>query len=178
MWPVDRASQVRRNTLLLAVAQGSLLVAVQGVLTVGNLAVVDLTGRDSAAGLLFALFLLSAAVGALVFGRYMDRAGRRSGLVAGYGLVAVGAWPARPRLPPALHSACWRRPFRTARAPARRSSDGARWPTCTHRSSGDGPSASCSRRGRWERWGARSWSRGSAAWPIGPDGTPSWPRGS
>ena len=87
---MDRASQVRRNTLLLAVAQCSLLVAVQGILTVGNLAIVDLTGRDSAAGLLFALFLLSAAAGALLFGRYMDRAGRRPGLVAGYGLVAVG----------------------------------------------------------------------------------------
>ena len=40
---MDRASQVRRNTLLLALAQCSLLVSVQGILTVGNLAIVDLT---------------------------------------------------------------------------------------------------------------------------------------
>ncbi|HWO69516.1 MAG TPA: MFS transporter [Actinomycetota bacterium] len=87
----DRAALVRRNTLLLALAQAALLVVTQGILTVGTVAAVDLTGREGAGGLLFAIALGSAAVGAPVFGAMMDRRGRRPGLLAGYGLLALGS---------------------------------------------------------------------------------------
>lgn len=105
-------------------AQCSLLVAVQGILTVGNLAVVDLTERDSSAGLLFALFLLSVAAGAQVFGRFMDRAGRRPGLVVGHGLVAVGGLAGAASVGSALGVLVSAVPY--GAGTGRRSSDGAR----------------------------------------------------
>jgi MFS family permease len=87
----ERAALVRRNTILLALAQVALLVVTQGILTVGTVAAVDLTGREGAGGLLLAIALGGAAVGAPLFGRVMDRRGRRPGLLAGYGLLTLGA---------------------------------------------------------------------------------------
>ncbi|MEX0755786.1 MAG: MFS transporter [Actinomycetota bacterium] len=86
----DRARLVRRTTVLLAVAQGLLYATLPILLAVGSLAAEDFTGRATAAGVLAATYFASAAVGAFVIGRWMDRAGRRRGLMLGYALVAVG----------------------------------------------------------------------------------------
>lgn len=89
-----RAALVRRNTVLLIVAQGALL-AVSGIFfTLAVVAIVDLSGRERWAGVLLALFNLAAAVSALLVGRLMDRVGRRPGLAIGhllYGLAGLAA---------------------------------------------------------------------------------------
>ncbi len=89
MATVDRARAVRRNTILLAAAQGLIQVAFPVMLVVGSVAAVDLTGRDSAAGILVAVYFVAAAAGAFGIGRAMDRLGRRPGLVGAY--LFVGA---------------------------------------------------------------------------------------
>lgn len=100
-----RAAAVRRNTLLLALAQGFVQVSFPVMLVVGGVAAADLTGRDGATGVVWALYFTSAAIGALVFGRAMDRFGRRPGLVASYlllgaagiacaGAIAIGSYMA------------------------------------------------------------------------------------
>jgi len=62
---LERERLVRRNTLLLAAAQGLIQVAFPVMLVVGSVAAVDLTGRDSAAGVLFALYFVAAAAAAV-----------------------------------------------------------------------------------------------------------------
>ncbi len=84
---VQRRRQVRRNTALLVVAQGFVQSAFPVVLVVGSVAIAELSGRESASGFLYALYFTSAAVGGLLVGRWMDRRGRRPGLVLGYLLV-------------------------------------------------------------------------------------------
>lgn len=83
----DRRRLVRRNTLFLIVAQGFVQTAFPVVLVVGSVAVAELSGRESATGFLYALYFGAAATGGLLVGRWMDRVGRRPGLVAGYLLV-------------------------------------------------------------------------------------------
>jgi MFS family permease len=88
---MDVARAVHRNTLLLAIAQGFLYSTLPFLLAVGSVAVVDLSGRKAAVGVLAASYFASAAVGALIIGRWMDRVGRKPGLAVGYIAIAVGA---------------------------------------------------------------------------------------
>jgi MFS family permease len=88
---MDVQRAVRRNTLLLAIAQGFLYSTLPFLLAVGSVAVVDLSGRKAAVGVLAASYFASAAVGALIVGRWMDRVGRKPGLAVGYVAIAVGA---------------------------------------------------------------------------------------
>jgi MFS family permease len=88
---MDLQRAVRRNTLLLAIAQGFLYSTLPFLLAVGSVAVVDLSGRRAAVGVLAASYFASAAVGALIVGRWMDRVGRKPGLAVGYIAIAVGA---------------------------------------------------------------------------------------
>lgn len=84
-----RRPLVRRNTLLLVLAQGLAQVAFPVLLVVGSVEIADLAGRDAATGYLNAVYFLAAAGGAAAIGRAMDRVGRRPGLLASYGLLAL-----------------------------------------------------------------------------------------
>jgi MFS family permease len=85
----ERDRLVRRNTVLLAFAQGFVQMSFPVMLVIGGPASRDITGRDYTAGLLWAVYFVSAAVGAAVLGRWMDRVGRRPGLLFAYVLVAI-----------------------------------------------------------------------------------------
>jgi MFS family permease len=85
----ERERLVRRNTILLACCQGLAAITFPVLLIVGSVAIVEISDRDSSAGVLNGLYFLSAAGGALLFGRAMDRFGRRPGLIAGYLLLAA-----------------------------------------------------------------------------------------
>ena len=87
--PGERALLVRRNTILLACCQGLAAITFPVLLIVGSVAVVELTGRDSSAGVMNGVYFLSAAGGAFLFGRAMDRLGRRVGLLASYLLLSA-----------------------------------------------------------------------------------------
>ncbi len=86
---MDTVVAIRRNTRLLAVAQGFAQLSFPVLLVVGGVAAADLSGREGAAGLIWAVYFLAAAVGALRIGRWMDRVGRRPGLLLSYGLLAA-----------------------------------------------------------------------------------------
>jgi MFS family permease len=81
---VDRDRQVRRNTARLALGQGLVATTFSVLLIVGSVAAADMTGRDSAVGVMNGSYFVAAAAGALVFGRGMDRFGRRPGLAVAY----------------------------------------------------------------------------------------------
>jgi MFS family permease len=89
--PAERDRLVRRNTLLLAFAQGFVQTTFPVMLVIGGLAASRLTGREGAAGLLWGLYFLAAAAGAALIGRWMDRVGRRPGLILAYVLVGGAA---------------------------------------------------------------------------------------
>lgn len=86
-----REALVRRNTILLGLAQAALW----GVLAIwvasSPLDVAELAGQRYWAGIAVAVYTLSAAAGALFGGRAMDRVGRRPGLVAGYALLLASS---------------------------------------------------------------------------------------
>jgi MFS family permease len=86
----DRLRLVRRNTGLLAAAQVALWGAIGAVAAFGPISIFELTGRESIAAVLFGAYSLSVAAGARISGRFMDRAGRRPGLTAGYVVLGVG----------------------------------------------------------------------------------------
>jgi MFS family permease len=86
---MDRDRLVRRNAIRLAVAQGFVQMSFPVLLVIGGPAASHLAGRRGASGLLWAIYFLAAAGGAFVIGRWMDRAGRRPGLLLSYALVAV-----------------------------------------------------------------------------------------
>ena len=88
--PVDeRRRFVSRNTVLLAIAQGLATMTFPVLLIVGSVAAVDITGRDGAVGVINGSYFVAAAAGAVLFGRWMDRTGRRPGLAASYLLLAT-----------------------------------------------------------------------------------------
>ena len=89
--PGDRDRLVRRNTILLAFAQGFVQTSFPVMLVIGGPASARLTGREGAAGLLWGLYFLAAAGGAALIGRWMDRVGRRPGLILSYALVGGAA---------------------------------------------------------------------------------------
>lgn len=89
--PAERDRLVRRNTILLAFAQGFVQTTFPVMLVIGGPAASRLTGRDGAAGLLWGLYFLAAAAGAVLIGRWMDRVGRRPGLILSYLLVGVAS---------------------------------------------------------------------------------------
>lgn len=89
--PGERDRLVRRNTILLAFAQGFVQTSFPVMLVIGGPASTRLTGRDGAAGLLWGLYFLAAAGGAALIGRWMDRVGRRPGLILSYALVGGAA---------------------------------------------------------------------------------------
>ncbi len=93
MRAVEREAAVRRNTRLLALAQAFVQISFPVMLVVGGVAAADITGRDGASGTIWGLYFGSAAVGAWVIGRAMDRFGRRPGLLVSYaavGLAGIG----------------------------------------------------------------------------------------
>jgi MFS family permease len=85
----EREQQVRRNTVLLAVAQGFVQMSFPVLLVIGGPAARDLTGREVSAGILWGVYFLSAATGAALIGRWMDRVGRRPGLLLAYASVGL-----------------------------------------------------------------------------------------
>lgn len=89
--PGQRNRLVRHNTILLAFAQGFVQTSFPVMLVIGGPASARLTGREGAAGLLWGLYFLAAAGGAAVIGRWMDRVGRRPGLILSYALVGGAA---------------------------------------------------------------------------------------
>jgi MFS family permease len=90
--PIDSARDdaVRRNTVLLAVAQGLTYASAPVLIAVGVVAAAELGDREAAAGLLIAVYFVCAALGAFVVGRWMDRVGRRPGLFVGHVLIGLG----------------------------------------------------------------------------------------
>lgn len=86
----DRSRMVRRNTGLLATAQVALWGALGALAAFGPISVFELSHRESMAAVLFGGYYLAAAAGARLGGRFMDRAGRRPGLAAGYLILALG----------------------------------------------------------------------------------------
>ena len=75
---------------LLAASFGLAWVAVAMVAAPGPAALVTLSGRDSDAGLFFALYAVGGAAGGALIGRAMDRWGRKRPLVAAHLLTALG----------------------------------------------------------------------------------------
>jgi len=88
----ERARLVRRNTILLACCQGLAAITFPVLLIIGSVAIVEISGRDSSAGVMNGVYFLSAAGGAFVFGRAMDRLGRRAGLLAAYLLLGAAGF--------------------------------------------------------------------------------------
>jgi MFS family permease len=83
---------VQRRTV--GVLSGGVALAGLGVtvgVTVGGLLARDVAGTDTAAGLGQTAGVLGAAVIAVPLARISDRAGRRTGLAAGYAVAVVGA---------------------------------------------------------------------------------------
>jgi MFS family permease len=87
----ERDRLIRRNTTLLAFAQGFVQTTFPVMLVIGGPAASRISGRDGAAGFLWAAYFLAAAAGAALIGRWMDRVGRRPGLLLSYVLVGGAA---------------------------------------------------------------------------------------
>lgn len=82
---------IRRNTWLLFVAQAMLGTGLAMAAQLGSLIIYSLTHSKSLAGLPTALHYVAIASIAYPAGRFMDRRGRRPGLIIGYVIAGVGA---------------------------------------------------------------------------------------
>lgn len=80
---------MRRNTIRLSVAQGLAMMAFPVLLVIGGPAASDLAGMRGASGIVWGVYFVAAAGGAVAIGRWMDRVGRRPGLVLAYLLILV-----------------------------------------------------------------------------------------
>jgi len=87
---MDRGSAVRRNTALLAAAQGFAQLTFPVLLVAGTVAATELSGRQGASGLVWAVYFGFAAVAAPVIGRWMDRVGRRPGILFALAMTVLG----------------------------------------------------------------------------------------
>jgi MFS family permease len=83
--------EIRRNTWLLFAAQALMSSGLSMAAQLGSLIVYALTQSKSLAGLPMALHYVAIASIAYPAGRFMDRRGRRPGLVLGYVIAGVGA---------------------------------------------------------------------------------------
>jgi MFS family permease len=82
---------VWRNTLLLFLAQASLSTGLSAGAQLGSLIVFRLSGTAALAGVPTAITALTVAVVGYPAGRFMDRRGRRPGLILGFAVGALGA---------------------------------------------------------------------------------------
>lgn len=82
-----REALVRRNTILLGVAQAALWGVLAIWVATSPNHVRELAGDRYWAGIAVAVYTLAAAAGALLGGRLMDRSGRKPGLSGGYALM-------------------------------------------------------------------------------------------
>lgn len=81
----------RRNSLILAIVLGFAWAGRQLLPTFGGMIAVQLTGARGLGGAMFALLMLSTAIGAWQAGKWMDRVGRRPVLVTAFAVAPVGA---------------------------------------------------------------------------------------
>lgn len=86
---VGRDRAVRRNTSLLAIALAFFQAAFPVFLVVGGPVAKDMTGRSGSIGILSMIYFASGALSAVLIGRWMDRAGRRPGLLFAAGALAL-----------------------------------------------------------------------------------------
>ena len=86
-----REALVRRNTILLGLAQAALWGVLAIWVATSPNDVRELAGERYWAGIAVAVYTLAAAAGALLGGRLMDRVGRRPGLAGGYSLMFAAA---------------------------------------------------------------------------------------
>src|SRR3990170_991859 len=82
---------IKRNTVLLAIAQMAGWLAIQMLSTLGSIVAFRLTADERWAGIPLTLATLSAALVAPRAGRLMDSAGRRPVLQAGQAALALGS---------------------------------------------------------------------------------------
>jgi MFS family permease len=87
----DLQKIARRITRTLFFSQVNVSAGLIMIATVSAIIGAELSGNASWAGVPSAVLLLSAAVGALVWGIFMERAGRRKGLIFGLALGAGGS---------------------------------------------------------------------------------------
>lgn len=87
---IERARLVRRTTILLSAAQVALWGSIGVLAAFAPITAEQLSGRPSASVLLLGAYSIASAASARLIGRYMDRRGRRPGLVVGYLLLAAG----------------------------------------------------------------------------------------
>jgi MFS family permease len=89
-WLVASATQIRRNTVLLALCLVTLSGVLQLAVAVATITLVLVTGIESILGLGPAIFLTAGALAALPAGRMMDRHGRVPVIAGGFVVGTVG----------------------------------------------------------------------------------------
>lgn len=89
--PADTPGLIRRNTWLLFLAQACLATGLTTASQLGSLIVYRLSGTAALAGLPSAVTALTVAAIGYPAGRFMDRRGRRPGLMMGFVVGAAGA---------------------------------------------------------------------------------------